>query len=128
MKFYFVPVAFLLCCSCAKTEGLNGDATLVVKLTYNSTPVVSTAAYRDSVFIHYNTMDMPDHPSTDYDALFVIEPGQDQIRIENVCRGEYAVYCTGFDAAQNRRITGGVMVFIKRNERRNEFQVNVPVD
>ncbi len=128
MKKFILPVALivLFAAGCAK-EGLDGDAILVIKPAHHGTPIVSTGAYRDSVFIKFNTQDMPSDPTHDYDALFVGEVGEDHIHIENVKWGEYYVFCTGWDTSINARVYGGVPVKIKRKDRKDEIVVNVPV-
>lgn len=111
---------------CAK-EGLDGDATLVVKPAHHGTPIASTAAYQDSVFIKFGVTEIPSSPTTDYDELIVGAVGEDHIHIEHVKWGEYSVYCTGWDPGINQRVVGGVTVKIKRKDRKDEIVVDVPV-
>ncbi len=118
-------VAFVLA-GCAK-EGLDGDATLVVKPQHHHVPIVSTAAYPDSVFMKFGVTEIPENATTDYDALIVGEVGEDHIHIEHVKQGDYSIYCTGWDTSINQRVTGGVIVKIKRKERKDEIVVEVPV-
>lgn len=119
-------VAAFVFAGCAK-EGLDGEATLVVKPAHHGTPIVSTAAYRDSVFIKFGVTEIPANPTTDYDALIVGEVGEDHIHIEHVKWGEYSVYCTGYDTTIGQRVTGGVVTKIKRSDRKEEIVLNVPV-
>lgn len=121
-----LAITSFLFAGCAK-EGLDGEATLVVKPAHHGDPISSTAAYRDSVFIKFDVTDVPADPTHDYDALVVGEVGEDHIHVENVKWGEYSIFCTGWDTAYNRRVTGGVAVKIKRKERNEEIVVNVPV-
>ena len=118
-------VSFLFA-GCAK-EGLDGSATLVVKPAHHGSPISSTSAYRDSVFIKFGATEVPADPTNDYDELVVGEIGEDHVHVVNVKWGEYSIYCTGWDTSLNERVTGGVAVKIKRKERKDEIVVNVPV-
>ena len=119
-----VLTAFLM--GCAK-EGLDGDATLVLKPAHHGSSISSTAAYQDSAFIKFNVKDAPADPTHDYDAVIVGEIGEDHVHVPNVKWGDYFVYCTGWDTTINARVTGGIYVKVKRSERKNEIVVDVPV-
>lgn len=121
-----VITSFLFAAGCAK-EGLDGDATLVVKPAHHGSPIVSSSTYRDSVFIKFGVDEIPSDPTHDYDAVRVGEVGEDHIHIENVKWGDYSVYCTGWDATISQRVSGGILVNVKRKERKDEIVVNVPV-
>jgi hypothetical protein len=128
MKYIFasVGIAAFLFSGCTK-EGLDGEATLVVKPAHHGTPIVSSAAYRDSVFIKFDATEVPADPTHDYDALVVGEIGEDHIHVEHPTKGNYSIYCTGWDTTINERVTGGVTIEIKRKERKDEIVVDVPV-
>lgn len=121
-----IAILSLLFAGCAK-EGLDGTATLVVKPAHHGSPISSTNAYKDSVFIKFGVTEVPSDPTNDYDHLVVGEVGEDHVHVVNVKWGEYSVYCTGWDTSLNERVTGGVAIKIKRKERKDEIVVNVPV-
>lgn len=123
---FSISAVAILAFGCSK-EGLDGDATLVVKPAHHGVPIVSTAAYQDSVFIKFNAKDAPSDPTHDYDALVVGTIGEDHIHIENVKWGDYFIFCTGWDTTINQRVFGGVAVKVKRSERKDEIVVDVPV-
>lgn len=112
--------------SCAK-EGLGGDATLSVFPVHHTTAIVSTGAYLDSVFIKFNTEEIPADPIHDYDALFVGEVGKEHVHCAGLKWGYYSVYCTGWDTLTSQRVVGGVLLKIKRSDRKNDIDVIVPV-
>lgn len=126
IAFTLAGAALLLFSGCAK-EGLDGDATLVVKPAHHGTPIVSTAAYKDSVFIKFGATEIPADPTRDYDAVIVGAVGEDFIRVEHLKWGYYTVYCTGWDTSINQRVTGGVKAQIERKERKLEMVLDVPV-
>jgi hypothetical protein len=125
-NIFFTAIAVITLTSCTK-EGLGGDATLVVKPAHHGLPILSTAAYQDSVFVKFNTLDAPSSPTTDYDLLVVGAVGEDHIHVEGLEHGDYYVYCTGWDTSINMRVTGGIPVTIKRKERKDEIVVDVPI-
>ncbi len=124
--FSLFAMLSLLSLGCTK-EGLDGDATLVVKPAHHGDPIISTVAYRDSVFVKFNVTEVPADPTRDYDALIVGEVGEDHIHVEHPTKGNYSIFCTGWDTSINERVTGGVTIEIKRKERKDEIVVNVPV-
>ena len=128
MKYAFFSIAAvaLLFAGCAK-EGLDGEATLVVKPQHHGSSIQSTAAYADSVFIKFGVKEIPADPTHDYDAVVVGEVGEDHIHIEHVKWGDYSVYCTGWDTTISDRVSGGVVVKIKRKDRKQEIDLPVPV-
>lgn len=124
--FASIGIATFFLSGCTK-EGLDGDATLIVKLAHHETPIASTAAYRDSVFIKFDVTDVPLDPTRDYDELIVGEIGTDEIRVEHPTKGNYSIYCTGWDSVINDRVTGGLVIEITRKQRKDEILVNVPL-
>jgi hypothetical protein len=125
-KLLVIAIGAALFYSCTK-EGLGGEATLVVKPAHHGLPILSTAAYQDSVFVKFNTLDAPSSPTTEYDLLVVGTVGEDHIHVEGLEHGDYYVYCTGWDTSINMRVTGGIPVTIKRKERKDEIVVDVPI-
>lgn len=123
---FIFALSAILFSSCAK-EGLGGDATLAVFPKHHTTPIASTAAYSDSVFIKFDTKEIPADPIHDYDALFVGTVGETHVHCEGLKWGYYSVYCTGWDTTINQRVVGGVTIKIKRSERKNEIDLEVPV-
>lgn len=123
----FLAAAALLFAGCAK-EGLDGEATLVVKPEHHGSSIFSTAAYRDSLFIKFGVDEIPADPTRDYDVVLVGEVGENHIHVEHVKWGEYSLYCTGWDTTQNQRVVGGVIYKLKRKDRKSpEIDVVVPV-
>src|SRR5687768_11280993 len=97
-----IAILTLLVAGCSK-EGLDGNATLVIKPQHHEDPIISTAAYPDSVYIKFGVTEVPADPTHDYDAVFAGQVGADYIRVENFKWGYYSLYCTGWDTTQNER-------------------------
>lgn len=128
MKYIFLPLIFVaLLFSGCKKEGLDGKATLIVRPWHHEDAIVSTAAYRDSVFIKFDATEIPLDAIHDYDALVVGEIGVHEIRVEHPCKGNYSVYCTGWDPAFNARVSGGTTIEIRNKDRKDEIVVDVLV-
>ena len=121
-----IAVAVFLFAGCAK-EGLGGDATLAVFPQHHGAAIYSTATYKDSVFIKFNAKEIPADPTHDYDALFVGEVGENHIHCEELKWGDYSVFCTGWDTTINQRVKGGILTKIKRKDRKDEVDLEVPV-
>ncbi len=123
-SFILFAAAVILIPACK--AGSGGDATLVVLPEHHGTPISGTAAYPDSVFIKFNTQDLPDNPTTNYDALFT-SSNEAHVHCEGLKAGKYFIYATGWDPAINQRVTGGVAVKIKYKDRKDEITIEVPV-
>jgi hypothetical protein len=121
-----IAISTLLLAGCAK-EGLDGNATLVIKPQHHGDAIISTAAYADSVYIKFGVTEVPADPTHDYDAVFAGEVGEDHLHVENVKWGYYSLFCTGWDTTQNERVAGGIILEIKRKQREQEIEVIVPV-
>lgn len=124
--FSILAVVSLFFAACTK-ESLDGEATLVVKPAHHGTPIVSSATYQDSVFVKFDATEIPADPTHDYDALIVGAVGEDHIHVEHPTKGNYSIYCTGWDTSINERVKGGVVIEIKRKDRKDEIVVDVPV-
>jgi hypothetical protein len=124
-----ITLTALVVAGCKK-EGLDGEATFVVKPAHHGTPIVSIAGYRDSVYIKFGVTEIPENPTTDYDAVFVGEIGENHIHVEHPKWGDYSVYCAGYDTTgtpDEGRVSGGVIVKLKRKQKAEEIIVEVPV-
>ena len=112
--------------SCHKA-GTGGKATLVIFPIHHDVPVVSKSYYRDSVFLFFNTKDLPVDPVNHADIVFTGETGEDHIHCENLHTGNYFVYVTAWDTLHRVRVTGGMAVTIKFKERKQEIDVKIPL-
>ncbi|GAB4135966.1 MAG: hypothetical protein Fur0041_10360 [Bacteroidia bacterium] len=126
MKKLLIPFVMAVILASCKA-GSGGDATVVVSPKHHGVPILSTSAYRDSVFIKFNATDLPENPTTNYDLLFVGTPGEAIIKCDGLKAGKYFIYATGWDPAINERVVGGVALKIKYKERKDELAVEVPV-
>jgi hypothetical protein len=110
-----------------KRAGTDGDAILVVFPKHHGTPILNQSAYLDTVYVKFNSKDLPTDPTHDYDAIFVGEAGEDHVHCAGLHTGTYYLFVTGFDTTINERVTGGMSVKIKYKERKEEIRLDVPV-
>lgn len=113
--------------SSCKKAGTGGDAILVVKLKHHGVIIPNQANYKDSVFIKFNTEELPSNPTTNYDMLVVGEGVEDHVHVEGLKTGKYFIYCTGWDTSINARVMGGQSVKIKYKERKEEIDTDIAV-
>ena len=112
--------------SCKKA-GTGGDATVVVFAKHHGNIIWNHAGYPDSVFVKFNTEELPSNPTTNYDALFVGEAGEDHVHCEGLKTGKYYFYATGWDTTINQRVTGGMAIKIKYKDRKDEIDQDIAV-
>jgi hypothetical protein len=112
--------------SCNKA-GTDGEATLVVFAQHHGRTIPNKAGYPDSVYVKFNTQDLPADPTHNYDAVYVGETGEDHVHCTTLHTGKYYLYATGWDTTINQRVSGGMAIKIKHSERKKEIDMNVPV-
>lgn len=121
-----VCIVILFLASCTK-EGTGGDATLVVFLQHHTKPILSRPAYLDTVFVKFNSRELPGTQKNNFDTFFVGEAGEDHVHCKGLKPGDYYLYGAGFDTAINERVTGGMHVRIKHKERKDEIDVKLAI-
>jgi hypothetical protein len=129
MQKLLAPAMFLflgLISSCCR-EGTNGDATVVVFPKHHGVPVNNHVGYPDSVYVKFNTKDLPGTRPEDFDVIFVGEGREDHVHCPNLKCGNYYFYVTGYDSASNSRVVGGMHVKVKHKERKNEIVLEASV-
>jgi len=118
-----LAVALSSCCK----EGTNGEATLTVHLAHHGTPITSTTAYPDTIFIKFNADELPGTKPSDFDTYVVGTAGEDHVHVKNLKCGKYYLYGVGFDPAGPYRVTGGMGVKIKHGQRKDEQHIELAV-
>jgi len=112
--------------SCNKA-GTDGEATLVVFAQHHGHTIPNKVGYPDSVYVSFNTQELPSDPTHKYDAVFVGEAGEDHTHCTNLHTGKYYLFVTGWDTTINQRVSGGMAIKIKHSEKKEEIDTNVPV-
>jgi hypothetical protein len=123
---FIAALSTIIIVSCCK-EGIDGEATLVVKMKHHGTIIPNHANYLDSVFVKFDAKELPGTGASDFDAVFVGEEGEDHIHLEGLKCGNYYIYGAGIDSSGPFRVTGGMAVKIKHSERKEEIDVDLAV-
>src|SRR4051812_8870496 len=105
-------IALLAIQSCNKA-GTDGEATLVVFPQHHGRTIPNAAGYPDSVYVKFNTQDLPSDPTHNYDVVFVGEVGEDHVHCTSLHSGKYYLFATGWDTTISQRVSGGMAVKIK---------------
>jgi hypothetical protein len=126
--FSIVIIAAGICVShsCTK-EGLGGDTTLVVFLQHHTKTIINRTTYLDTVYLKFNSKDLPGTKPSDFDTFFVGEAGEDHVHCKGLKTGDYYLYGAGYDTTIPARVVGGMHVKIKYKDRKNEVDVNLAV-
>ncbi len=90
------------------TAGLGGNLTVAAQLKHHTLVIENHAGYPDTVFVKFNTQDLPGTSPADYDTFFVGEAGEDHVHMAGLKCGDYFLYAAGFDSTINERVTGGI--------------------
>ena len=128
-SFFYIAVLAISASgfSSCKKAGQGGDATLAIQLKHHGVVIPNQTNYKDSVFIKFNTDELPDNPTTNYDLLVVGTGTEDHVHVEGLKTGKYYVFCTGWDTAINQRVLGGQAIKIKYKERKEEIVTDIAV-
>lgn len=94
---------------------------------HHGNPIINHVGYPDTVFLKFNSDEMPGTKPSDYDIYFVGVPREKYVHCEGLKAGKYYVYVTGMDSAGPYRVTGGLPLKIKYKERKEHIVLIVPV-
>ena len=112
--------------ACSKA-GDSGEATLVVVEQHHGLTIPNQANYLDSIFVKFNTQDLPADPTHNYDKLYVGVAGDDHVNLVTLNAGKYYIYGTGYDTTRSVRVTGGMAVKIKYGDRKKATNITLAV-
>ncbi|HEY4800895.1 MAG TPA: hypothetical protein VII99_17595 [Bacteroidia bacterium] len=124
---YLLVLAYcLLALSCHKS-GPGGEMMLMITPQHHGNNIINHIGWPDTVFLKYNTDELPGTKPSDYDTYFVGTPRQSDIECDNLKWGKYYVYVVGVDSSGPYRVTGGLPVNVKRSQRKSMVMITVPV-
>ena len=87
--FITTMVAITTLVSACKKNGLGGE-TMVAAVPAHHGKLIKGC----TVYVKFKTLDKPDNPTTNYDALFVGDPTGDHVHIEGLLPGNKPSMCT----------------------------------
>jgi len=112
--------------SCKKA-GVGGKATLVVFMKHHDKIIPNHIGYPDTVFIKFNTKELPGTSPSDFDTFFIGEVGEDHIHCEELKPGNYYLYGVGLDTTISQRVKGGMPFTIRSKDKDSEQDINLAV-
>ena len=121
MKQFSLFVVVLMIAACTK-EGIDGDATVVVSPAHHEDHIPGA-----TIYVKFDAEELPGTNPSDFDHIVVGVPNEDHVHIEGLKWGNYFFYAVGFDSAISEVVSGGVQLKIKRKERKDEIELDVPV-
>lgn len=127
MKYIFS--LFFICLisfSCSR-EGTGGNANVVVYPSHHSTPIINHVGYPDTVYVKFNTTDLPGTKPSDYDTYFVGDPRTDHVTCSNLKWGDYFFYVAGFDSSIMSRVIGGAHIKIRQRDKKDTQNASISV-
>lgn len=112
--------------SCCK-EGTGGEVEIEVTVKHHGTVIKNHVGWPDTVFVKFNTNQLPGTNASDFDTFFVGEQGEDHVHITGLKCGNYFIYAVGIDSTGPYRVNGGVPFKIKYSDRKEKFSLDIPV-
>lgn len=105
--------------------GLTGEFTLVIRLRHENHLLVNLKNYRDTVYLKFNSSELPGMDSLDYDAVYIGDYPGDSVVINNLSCGKYYIFATGMESIHQVRVFGGIPYEIKKNSGRRNIVIPV---
>ena len=112
-------IVALLGLSCNKA-GVGGKASISGAVMHHEVPIPNAAVY-----IKYGANAFPGFDLEQYDDQTTASATDASYSFTNLYKGEYFIYCTGYDASIMEEVLGGVPVEIKK--KRENIEIDVPV-
>lgn len=124
-----IVLAATIISSCKKEKkceaGTGGSVTLVAFPKHHSVPIYNQATYLDTVYLKFNTQELPSGGLSAFDTYFVGSVGDADVHCTGLKCGDYYIVATGFDTTINERVFGGIPFTITAES--GEVDVNIPV-
>ena len=106
--------------SCKK-NGTGGEATVAAITKHHDRAIPFS-----TVYIKYGAKEFPGTDVSKYDASQTTDK-EGHTHFEKLRHGDYYFYGVGYDSVAQAVVKGGVGLQIKRKERKQEFELKVPV-
>lgn len=119
-KITTLIVTIFIVASCKK-NGTGGEATVAAITRHHDRPIPFS-----TVYIKYGAKEFPGSDVSKYDASQTTDK-EGHTHFEGLRYGDYYFYGVGYDSLAQAPVEGGVGLRIKRKERKQEFELNVPV-
>lgn len=118
-KTIILIIVPLLSSSCTK-EGKEGKATITGHVIHHQNHISNAI-----VFIKYGATELPGTNVTDFDDRTTASSGDGHYEFEELNKGNYYLYSTGYDSAIFENVAGGIPVEIKK--KLEIVEIDVPV-
>jgi hypothetical protein len=109
----------LMIASCTK-PGTGGKNNLTLLPRHHGKPIPGCIAY-----IKYNAKEFPGTDVTKYDLVVPGSPQETKIIVEGLKKGQYYIYCTGYDSSISDVVVGGLPHRI--TEKQGNAELSVPI-
>ena len=112
-------IVALLGLSCNK-EGVGGKASISGAVMHHEVAIPSA-----NVYIKYGANAFPGFDLEQYDDQTTASATDASYSFTNLYKGEYFIYCTGYDASFMEEVLGGIPVEIKK--KKENIEIDIPV-
>lgn len=119
-KITSLVIAIFVIASCKK-NGTGGDATVAAITKHHDREIPFS-----TVYIKYGAKEFPGTDVSKYDASQKTDK-EGHTHFEGLRYGDYYFYGVGYDSVAQAVVKGGVGLKIKRKERKQEFELKVPI-
>jgi len=109
-------IAAILAVTCCKHSpepapaciaGSGGEVMIVTYATFNGITIPNYTTHPDTAFVKFGTTLYPGPAPSNYNVVFIGEPGEDHIHIAGLKCGDYYIYRTAWDSIANVSRYGG---------------------
>jgi len=119
---YIIIFSIFFAFSACKKNSTGGKTKITVYPAHHGKPI-----YGATVYVKFNTNDMPSDPTSNYDLKVVGEENEEHVHIEGLRYGKYYLYAVGYDPEISETVVGGAPLTIKWKERKNSIDFDIAV-
>ncbi len=116
---YPILVLLLFLTSCSKDEGVDGKASVSGTVAHHETIIPYAIVY-----IQYGSQGFPGSSPSLYEQSVMADKDGNYI-IDDLAKGAYYLYATGYDISISDSVFGGIPINIEK--RKEQVNTNVPV-
>lgn len=125
MKFllkYIILFSIIFAFNSCKKNTTGGKTKISVSPEHHGESI-----YGATVYVKFNTTEMPSDPTSNYDMVVVGDPSEEHVHINGLRYGKYYLYAVGYDPEIGETVVGGTSLTIKWKERKNDIDLDIAV-
>jgi hypothetical protein len=119
---YIVLFSIIFAFNACKKNTTGGKTKITAHPAHHGKPINGA-----TVYIKFNTTEMPSNPTSNYDMVVVGEEDEEHVHINGLRYGKYYLYAVGYDPEIAETVMGGTSLTIKWKDRKDNIDLDIAV-